>query len=61
MATNAPKGSGRKGAVKKRDQVHNPKNKRWTKRNTASKKFLDQKDNKSPFKGVKKVRSAKRK
>ncbi len=31
MATNPPKGAGRVGAVKERDQVYNPKNDRWTK------------------------------
>lgn len=53
MATNGPKGGGRKGAVKKRDQVDNPKNQRWTKRD-EKKKFMDQKADKKPFKGVRK-------
>lgn len=57
MATNGPKGKGRRGAVRKRSQVHNPKNKRWTKVNRKSKKFMDQKANRKPFKGVRKHKS----
>ena len=53
MATNPPKGLGRIGAVKDRDQVYNPKNNRWTKRNDEG-KFMDQKSNLTPFKGVRK-------
>lgn len=52
MATNGPRGRGREGAVRKRDQVHSPQNKRWTKRNTDSGKFVDQKADKAPFKGI---------
>ena len=54
MAKNGPKGGGRIGAVSKRDQVFSPQNKRWTKRGTDDGKFMDQKYNKKPFKGVKK-------
>lgn len=55
MATNPPPGPGRVGAVKKRDQVYNPKNKRWTKRG-PKKKFMDQYAEKEhSFKGVRKV------
>lgn len=54
MATNPPKGPGRKGAVKDRDQVYNPQNKTWTKRD-ENKRFLDQKADGAPFKGVRKV------
>ena len=54
MATNPPKGSGRKGAVSNRDQVYNPKNNRWTKRDDEG-KFIDQKADKKPFKGVRKI------
>jgi len=54
MATNAPKGPGRKSAVRKRDQVYNPKCKRYTKRG-ENKKFMDQMSAKDkPFKGVRK-------
>ena len=53
MATNPPKGPGRVGAVKNRDQVYNPRIDRWTKRDD-SKKFMDQKADNTPFKGVRK-------
>jgi len=52
MATNPPKGAGRIGAVKDRDQVHNPKNDRWVKRDSDTGKFIDQKHDKTLFKGV---------
>ena len=55
MAENPPKGPGRRGAVKDRDQVHNPHNERWTKRD-ENHRFMDQKANKTPFKGVRKVK-----
>jgi hypothetical protein len=52
MAKNPPKGPGRVGAVKHRDQVYNPKNNRWVKRG-EDKKFMDQYSRKNkPFKGV---------
>lgn len=54
MATNKPYGDNtRKGAVKDRTQVLNPKTGLWTKRDTETGKFMDVKtsDN-SPFKGV---------
>ncbi len=54
MATNPPKGPGRVGAVKDRDQVHNPKNARWTKKGDKG-RFIDQKADKDPFKGVRKI------
>jgi hypothetical protein len=55
MATNPPKGPGRKGSVKKREQVLNPKTDRWTKINTETHLFMDQMDRKNkPFKGVRK-------
>ncbi len=44
----------RTGCVKKRDQVKNPKSKRWTKRSADSGRFMDQKADKEPFKGVRK-------
>lgn len=50
MATNTGDNY-RKGAVKDRDQVYNPKNDRWTKRDDNG-KFMDQKDDGKPFKGV---------
>lgn len=55
MATNPPKGDGhRNGAVRGRSQVYNPHNDRWTKRDTETGQFIDQKSNNEPFKGVRK-------
>lgn len=55
MATNPPSGDNhRNGAVKDRSQVHNPKIDRWIKRDHDSGKFIDQKSDKKPFKGVRK-------
>lgn len=55
MATNQPKGDGhRNGAVKKRSQVLNPQNEKWTKRDNATGQFIDQKADGTPFKGVRK-------
>lgn len=54
MATNKPYGdNARKGAVKERTQVQNPKTGLWTKRDSNTGKFIDVKtsDN-TPFKGV---------
>jgi hypothetical protein len=53
MATNPPKGDGhRNGAVRDRSQVYNPQNDRWVKRDAETGKFLDQKADGKPFKGV---------
>lgn len=55
MATNPPKGDNhRQGAVRDRSQVHNPKNDRWVKRDADNGRFLDQKADTKPFKGVRK-------
>ena len=55
MATNPPTGDGhRNGAVKGRSQTHNPKTVRWVKRDSESGRFIDQKADKKPFKGVRK-------
>lgn len=55
MATNPPKGDGhRKGAVKDRSQVFNPTVGHWVKRDTDSGRFIDQKADDKPFKGVRK-------
>ena len=55
MATNKPYGDGhRKGAVRKRSQVHNPKNDRYVKRDKDSGQFMDVKSDDKPFKGVRK-------
>jgi len=53
MAKNSPTGDGqRKGAVKGRTQVHNPKTDTWTKRDSKTGKFMDSKKDGKPFKGV---------
>lgn len=54
MAKNAPIGdNARKGAVKDRTQVKNPKTGLWTKRDSDTGKFIDVKTTLSePFKGV---------
>ncbi len=55
MATNPPSGDHRRvGAVRERSQVHNPLNDRWVKRDTETGRFVDQKADKDPFKGVRK-------
>ena len=55
MATNPPKGDGhRNGAVRDRSQTYNPKTDHWTKRDTETGRFLDQKADNKPFKGVRK-------
>jgi hypothetical protein len=55
MATNPPKGDGhRNGAVRRRSQVFHPANKRWTKRDSETGQFMDQKTDGTPFKGVRK-------
>lgn len=55
MVKNPPKGDGhRKGMVKDRSQVYNPKIDRFFKRNTDNGQFMDVKDNVKPFKGVRK-------
>lgn len=55
MAKNAPYGDGhRVGQVKDRSQTYNPVNDRWTKRDTDTGRFMDQKADSKPFKGVRK-------
>ena len=54
LATNPPKGAGRRGAVKSRRQSYNSKIKRWVKFDSKSGKILDVKSNPKPFKGVSK-------
>jgi hypothetical protein len=55
MAKNPPPGDGRRvGAVRGRSQTHNPQNDRWVKRDTDTGRFMDQKDDAKPFKGVRK-------
>lgn len=55
MAKNAPIGdNSRRGAVRDRSQVFNPGNQLWTKRDTGTGQFMDQKKDGEPFKGVRK-------
>ncbi len=52
MAKNGSPGHGRIGPVKGRTQVQNPANGNWVKRDTKTGKFMDQKQDGRPFKGV---------
>jgi hypothetical protein len=55
MAKNKPYGDGhRQGAVIDRSQTYNPKTGNWAKRNTKDGRFIDQKADKDPFKGIRK-------
>lgn len=55
MAINPPKGDGhRNGAVRDRSQTFNSHNSKWTKRDAATGRFMDQKTDSKPFKGVRK-------
>lgn len=55
MATNPPSHDDhRNGAVRGRSQVQNPVNENWTKRDTETGRFMDQKQDGAPFKGVRK-------
>lgn len=54
MATNGKPGNGRHGAVRERSQTHNPQTDQWVKRDTETGKFMDVKQDGTPFKGVRK-------
>jgi len=54
MATNPPKRPHRIGAVKERSQIQNPMSGHWTKRDAETGRFIDQKADVKPFKGVRK-------
>ena len=56
MAKNPPVGdNARKGAVRERSQVFNPKTGNWVKRDKNTGQFMDVKtSSKKPFKGVRK-------
>lgn len=61
MAVNKPVGdNARKGAVRKRSQLKTKMqgDERWTKRSRASGRFIDQKQDDSKFKGVRRERRA---
>jgi hypothetical protein len=55
MAKNGKSGDGhRNGAVRDRSQTKNPKTGQWVKRDTETGKFIDVKQDGTPFKGVRK-------
>ena len=55
MAKNGKSGDGhRNGQVIGRSQTYNPKTETFVKRDTATGKFMDQKADGKPFKGVRK-------
>jgi hypothetical protein len=55
MAVNKPNGDGaRKGAVRDRSQVYNPKTDLWVKRDAETGQFMDVKTTGGKFKGVRK-------
>lgn len=55
MAKNPPVGdNARKGAVRNRSQTFNPKTQQWVKRNAETGKFMDVKQDGTPFRGVRK-------
>lgn len=56
MATNPPTGDNhRRGAVRDRSQTQAP-NGNWVKRDTGTGRFMDQKVDGKPFKGVRRER-----
>lgn len=60
MAKNKPIGdNARIGAVRDRSQVFNPKNQVWTKRDAPTGRFMDQKADGVPFKGIRKEKPSK--
>lgn len=53
MAKNGKVGDGhRLGAVKDRSQTYNPKTEQWVKRDADTGRFMDVKQDGTPFKGV---------
>lgn len=53
MATNKPYGDNcRQGAVRDRSQTYNPKTEQWVKRDSETGRFMDVKQNGTPFKGI---------
>lgn len=57
MATNPPAGDGhRQGAVRDRSQVFNPVTQSWVKRDCETGRFMDNKADGKPFKGVRRER-----
>lgn len=57
MAKNGKPGDGHRiGAVRERSQTYNPKTEQWVKRDSNTGRFMDVKQDGSPFKGVTKER-----
>lgn len=55
MATNGKLGHNRRrGTVRDRSQTHNPKTDQWVKRNAETGRFMDVKQDGTPFKSVRK-------
>jgi len=55
MAKNGKTGDGhRVGAVRERSQTYNPLTEKWVKRDAKTGRFMDQKADDKPFKGVRK-------
>jgi hypothetical protein len=53
MAKNGATGDGhRNGAVTDRSQTYNPKTEQWVKRDSDTGRFMDVKQDGTPFKGV---------
>lgn len=53
MAKNGATGDGhRNGAVTGRSQTYNPKTEQWVKRDSETGRFMDVKQDGTPFKGV---------
>ena len=52
--SNGKPGHGRHSTVRKRSQTYNPQTDQWVKRDTETGKFMDVKQNGTPFKGVRK-------
>lgn len=53
MAKNGVSGDNhRNGAVTNRSQTHNPKTNQWVKRDSTTGRFMDVKQDGTPFKGV---------
>lgn len=60
MAKNKPIGdNARVGAVRDRSQVFNPLHQVWTKRDTSTGRFMDQKADGEHFKGVRREKPVK--
>ena len=55
MATNPPAGDNHRiGAVRKRSQVLNPRTGQYVKRDAETSRFMDVKQDGTPFKGIRK-------